>query len=162
HEPGRRPPPRRAHRGRDRRGARGPRGGGARHARARLAPAEHRRVRLPPRSLGRGPAAAARGEPAPHRHAAVRLADVPGPGRARGEFDTAPWRAAAEAWQELDRPYRALYLRWRQAEALVGAGDRAAAADVAFAALVEARELGSDWLAGELESLAARARLRLP
>jgi DNA-binding CsgD family transcriptional regulator len=82
--------------------------------------------------------------------------------RARGGFDTGPWEAAAQAWQELDRPYRALYLRWRRAEALVGAGDRAAAADVTFAALVEARELGSDWLAGELESLAARARLRLP
>jgi ATP/maltotriose-dependent transcriptional regulator MalT len=82
--------------------------------------------------------------------------------RARGEFDTGPWEAAADAWRKLGRPYRALYLRWRRAEALVGAGDRPAAADVAFATLVEARELGSEWLAGELESLAARARLRLP
>ena len=40
------------------------------------------------------------------------------------------------------------------------AGDRDAAAAVASAALRSARELGSEWLAAELESLAARARLR--
>ncbi len=41
------------------------------------------------------------------------------------------------------------------------ADDRAAAAAVASDALRSARELGSEWLAAELESLAARARLRL-
>ena len=41
------------------------------------------------------------------------------------------------------------------------ADDRAGAATVASEALRAARELGSDWLAAELESLAARARLRL-
>jgi DNA-binding NarL/FixJ family response regulator len=54
-----------------------------------------------------------------------------------------------------------VYSSWRQAEALVRADDRSTAATVASEALRAARELGSDWLAAELESLAARARLRL-
>jgi DNA-binding CsgD family transcriptional regulator len=81
--------------------------------------------------------------------------------RATGDDDPAVWATAAEAWEELSRPYRRVYARWRQAEALVSADDRAAAASVASEALRAARELGSDWLAAELESLAARARLRL-
>jgi ATP/maltotriose-dependent transcriptional regulator MalT len=81
--------------------------------------------------------------------------------RAEGPDDPERWAAAARAWDELDRPYRRLYALWRQAEALVHAGDRGAAAGVASEALRGARELGSTWLAEELESLAARARLRL-
>ena len=82
--------------------------------------------------------------------------------RAVGTDNPALWSAAAEAWEELGRPYRRLYSRWRQAEALVRADERAAATEVASTALEAARELGSEWLAAELESLAARARLRLP
>ena len=81
--------------------------------------------------------------------------------RAVGADDAALWAAAAEAWGSLQRPYRRVYASWREAEALVGAEDRAAAAAVASDALRSARELGSEWLAAELESLAARARLRL-
>jgi ATP/maltotriose-dependent transcriptional regulator MalT len=81
--------------------------------------------------------------------------------RAVGDDDPALWAAAAEAWEELARPYGRVYARWRQAEALVRADDRAGAASVASEALRSARELGSDWLVAELESLAARARLRL-
>ncbi|MEA2377997.1 MAG: hypothetical protein QOD13_1904 [Thermoleophilaceae bacterium] len=81
--------------------------------------------------------------------------------RAVGGGDPALWAADAEAWDGLARPYRGLYARWRQAEALVHADDRGAAATVASEALRSARELGSDWLVAELESLAARARLRL-
>jgi ATP/maltotriose-dependent transcriptional regulator MalT len=81
--------------------------------------------------------------------------------RAVGVDDAALWAATAEAWGSLKRPYRRVYARWREAEALVGADDRAAAAAVASDALRSARELGSEWLAAELESLAARARLRL-
>jgi ATP/maltotriose-dependent transcriptional regulator MalT len=81
--------------------------------------------------------------------------------RAVGDDDPALWAAAAEAWEALERPYGRVYSRWRQAEALVRADDRATAAGVASEALRSARELGSDWLAAELESLAARARLRL-
>jgi DNA-binding CsgD family transcriptional regulator len=81
--------------------------------------------------------------------------------RARGEDDVALWLAAADAWGDLKRPYRRLYASWRQAEALVQADDRPAAAAVASEALRSGRELGAAWLVGELESLAARARLRL-
>jgi DNA-binding NarL/FixJ family response regulator len=83
-------------------------------------------------------------------------------GRANGRVEPEAWDAATEAWAELARPYRVLYARWRQAEAFVGAGDRAGAAEVTLAALADARELGSEWLVAELESLGARARLRLP
>src|SRR5215208_8167398 len=81
--------------------------------------------------------------------------------RAVGDDDPAVWAAAVEAWGELSRPYRRVYSSWRRAEALVRADDRAEAASMASEALRAARELGSDWLAAELESLAARARLRL-
>jgi DNA-binding NarL/FixJ family response regulator len=43
----------------------------------------------------------------------------------------------------------------------VAGGDREAAAPIAVAALAGAERLGATWLAAELESLAARARLRL-
>jgi DNA-binding CsgD family transcriptional regulator len=82
-------------------------------------------------------------------------------GRARDSEDPEVWSAVAEAWEGLGRPYRRLYASWRQAEAMVRAEDRSAAAGVVSEALRAARELGSDWLVAELESLAARARLRL-
>jgi DNA-binding NarL/FixJ family response regulator len=52
-------------------------------------------------------------------------------------------------------------LRWRQAEALVEAGDRDAAARVARAAMETARELGARWLTAEISSLSDRGRLDL-
>jgi ATP/maltotriose-dependent transcriptional regulator MalT len=82
-------------------------------------------------------------------------------GRASGKDDPELWAAAASAWEELERPYRRLYALWRQAEALVRADDRGAAAATTSEAVHDARELGSSWLVAELESLAARARLRL-
>ena len=48
--------------------------------------------------------------------------------RAVGHDDPARYAAAAEAWAALGRPYRAARARWREAEALVAAGDREAAA----------------------------------
>jgi ATP/maltotriose-dependent transcriptional regulator MalT len=81
--------------------------------------------------------------------------------RAVGDDDPALWTAAVEAWAELGRPYQRVYASWRRAEALVRAEDRSGAAAVASEALRAARELGSEWLVAELESLAARARLRL-
>jgi DNA-binding CsgD family transcriptional regulator len=81
--------------------------------------------------------------------------------RARGAADPGRWAAAAAAWRELDRPYPAAVARWREAEAGVEAGDRAAAAEAARDALAAARKLGAGWLAGEVEGLAARGRLRL-
>jgi DNA-binding CsgD family transcriptional regulator len=82
-------------------------------------------------------------------------------GRAVGKGDPELWAVAASAWEQLERPYRRLYALWRQAEALVRGDDRSAAAATTSEAVRDARELGSDWLVAELESLAARARLRL-
>ena len=72
-----------------------------------------------------------------------------------------PWRAAAARWEELGRPYPVAYSRWREAEALMAARDRDGATRAASAALELARRLGSAWLAEEVASLAARARLQL-
>ena len=81
--------------------------------------------------------------------------------RAVGSDQDGRWIAAAAAWSELGRPYHAAVARWRQAEALVAAGDREGAVAPAAQALECAERLGAAWLAGEVESLAARARLRL-
>ncbi len=81
--------------------------------------------------------------------------------RSVGSDDPGRWVAAAAAWEALGHPYPAAVARWRNAEALVAAGDRETAAAIASAAAETAERLGAAWLAGELESLAARARLRL-
>jgi DNA-binding NarL/FixJ family response regulator/tetratricopeptide (TPR) repeat protein len=81
--------------------------------------------------------------------------------RTLGSDQVAGWAAAAAAWESLGRPYPAAIARWRQAEALVAAGDREGAVGPASEAVEVAERLGAAWLAGELESLAARARLRL-
>jgi tetratricopeptide (TPR) repeat protein len=81
--------------------------------------------------------------------------------RAQGRSDTSKWMAAAAAWDELKRPYRAAIARWRAAEACVEAGDRKAATDAALAALESARALGSRWLVDQLTGLASRGRLEL-
>jgi ATP/maltotriose-dependent transcriptional regulator MalT len=81
--------------------------------------------------------------------------------RAVGAGDAERWEGAATAWEAVSRPYPAALARWRAAETLVAAGEREAAAAAAGAALEVAERLGAAWLAGELESLAARARLRL-
>jgi len=75
--------------------------------------------------------------------------------RAAGRDDPERYAAAAAAWTELGRPYRAARARWRQAEALVAAGDRDAAAAPVAAALEVTERLGAAWLGGELESLIA-------
>jgi len=80
-------------------------------------------------------------------------------GAARSTADL--WAAAAAAWEALARPYPVAYARWREAEALLAARDREGASRAASDALATARRLGSAWLAEEVESLAARARLQL-
>jgi DNA-binding CsgD family transcriptional regulator len=80
--------------------------------------------------------------------------------RARGR-GTREWAKAIAAWERVQRPYPVAISRWREAEAHVSAGDRAAAAPLARAALETAAELGSDWLAAEVRALAERARLDL-
>jgi DNA-binding CsgD family transcriptional regulator/tetratricopeptide (TPR) repeat protein len=81
--------------------------------------------------------------------------------RAAGERAAALWAASAEAWERVERPYRVAIARWREAETHVAADGRVAAADSAGVALAIARRLGAGWLAGEIEGLVARARLRL-
>jgi DNA-binding CsgD family transcriptional regulator len=103
-------------------------------------------------------AAAQEGGPVEHAWQAVGKAEL---ARARGRDDPSLWRAAAERWEAIGRPYAVAVARWREAEAAVGSGDRATAAQAATVALALARRLGSDWLTGELEALAGRARLRL-
>jgi DNA-binding NarL/FixJ family response regulator len=52
-------------------------------------------------------------------------------------------------------------MRWRAAEGRIAAGDREAAAAQLERAHALTASLGANWLMGEIESLAARARLTL-
>jgi DNA-binding CsgD family transcriptional regulator/tetratricopeptide (TPR) repeat protein len=113
--------------------------------------------RLEPMLL-RVEAAAIEGRPIEGAHLLAATAEST---RARGEPDPAAWAAAAQAWADALRPYPEAQARWREAEAHVATGDREAAALAAGSALRIARELGAAWLAGEIEGLVARARLRI-
>jgi ATP/maltotriose-dependent transcriptional regulator MalT len=81
--------------------------------------------------------------------------------RARGEDSPVLWAEAAGGWDALERPYTAAYARWREAEAAAAAGDRERATGAAAAARATAHALGARWLEGEVDALAARARLPL-
>jgi len=81
--------------------------------------------------------------------------------RARGRGGAKEWHRAALAWDELKRPYSAAVARWREAEALAAADDRAGAAEAAASALATAEALGSEWLTREIRTLGERARLDL-
>jgi DNA-binding CsgD family transcriptional regulator len=72
------------------------------------------------------------------------------------------WSAAAERWDSLQRPPRAAYCRWREAEALIAAGAThlEATAPLRAAHQVAAR-IGAQPLLSEIELLAQRARLDL-
>jgi DNA-binding CsgD family transcriptional regulator/tetratricopeptide (TPR) repeat protein len=80
-------------------------------------------------------------------------------GRAGGRPDPAAFARAAQAWLEVTRPEPAAVMRWREAEAHIARGDREAATAAACAAEEIAVRLGAGWLRGEIEGLAARARL---
>jgi DNA-binding NarL/FixJ family response regulator len=79
--------------------------------------------------------------------------------RAQGLARPGSYADAAEAWEALRRPYPAATMRWREAEAHLAKGDRDAGCRAIEQALAAARGIGADWLAAELEGLAARARL---
>ncbi len=81
--------------------------------------------------------------------------------RARGRGGAREWRRAATTWDEIKRPYPAAIARWREAEALIAADDRAGASTAAAAALQGADALGSEWLVREVRTLGERARLDL-
>ncbi|GIG40863.1 helix-turn-helix transcriptional regulator [Cellulomonas phragmiteti] len=85
--------------------------------------------------------------------------------RARAEHARAHGSAAPDLWRaavaELayGHRYETARTRWRLAEALLAAGDRAGAGDEARAALGEARAMGATPLVDAVEDLLRRARL---
>ncbi|HEY4824143.1 MAG TPA: response regulator transcription factor, partial [Solirubrobacteraceae bacterium] len=108
--------------------------------------------------VGRLEAAAGEGGPVERAYMAEGKAEM---ARARGRGGAPQWAKAATAWEDVDRPYEAASARWREAEALVSAGERAPAAAAAGRALQTATELGSKWLSDEIRVLAERGRLEL-
>jgi DNA-binding CsgD family transcriptional regulator/tetratricopeptide (TPR) repeat protein len=81
--------------------------------------------------------------------------------RVDGRPDPAAWRAVAEAWAAFERPYFAAYAGWRESEAALAGGDRAAATSALRAAYVAAAALGARPLHEALDALARRARIAL-
>ena len=81
--------------------------------------------------------------------------------RLTGEAVPSTWRAVAEQWEACHRPYLAAYMRAREAEALMVAGDRSAAAEVLRTADAIAASLDARPLREAIASLATRARLDL-
>ena len=79
--------------------------------------------------------------------------------RADGESDPEAWAAAAEHFAALGMPFELAYARWRQAEALIVVGDRAAAGDALREAAEIAASLPAPLLAAEVDGLARRARI---
>ena len=122
------------------------------------ADAETAAVRRVDDLLSRVAAAAVRTRPI---EGALLLSSRAEAGRAGGRPDPAAFARAAQAWLDVGRPEPAAVMRWREAEAHIGAGDREAATAAACAADEIAIRLGAAWLRGEVEGLAARARLVL-
>jgi DNA-binding NarL/FixJ family response regulator len=81
--------------------------------------------------------------------------------RGDGTPDPDAWDAAAKDFAALGLPFELAYTRWRQAEALIGAGDRAGAAGALREAADIAAGLPAPLLAAEVEGLARRARVTL-
>ena len=71
------------------------------------------------------------------------------------------WADAAARWRERESPYLVAYSLWRQAEALLGEGDRIAAATALVDAYRIATDLGARPLATSVEALATRSRIEL-
>jgi ATP/maltotriose-dependent transcriptional regulator MalT len=108
--------------------------------------------------LSRVAAAATRTRPV---ECALLLAARAEAGRAGGRPDPKAYERAAVAWDKIGRVEPAARLRWREAEAYIGVGDRDAAAETLTTAHETTVRLGAGWLRGEVEGLAARARLTL-
>ena len=77
------------------------------------------------------------------------------------EPSAAAWLDAADRWRGREQPYLVAYSRWREAEALLGAGERAAAQTALAEAHGIAGRLGARPLRAAVEALAARSRLDL-
>jgi tetratricopeptide (TPR) repeat protein len=74
--------------------------------------------------------------------------------RQAGQPDPAAWAAAATEWERLGQPYRVAYACFRQAEALLAAGDRDTAAMVLGRAAEFTGRLGARHLDTEVKALA--------
>ena len=75
--------------------------------------------------------------------------------------DSGPWEAAALAFDALALPLASAYARFRAGEALVTAGDRAAATVQLRAAAAIAAQTGAALLGDDVAALARRARIDL-
>jgi DNA-binding CsgD family transcriptional regulator len=82
--------------------------------------------------------------------------------RAENRDSVDQWHGIVRRWDEMGARYRAASARLRVAELLVGEKELDSAGGVLAQALSDAEALGAAPLAGEIRSLAARARLRLP
>ncbi len=81
--------------------------------------------------------------------------------RLHGRSDPSAWRAAAAGWEARERPYQRAYARWREAEACLSQGDRAAGADALGEAARIVGQLGPGPLMDAVSALARRARIPL-
>jgi DNA-binding CsgD family transcriptional regulator/tetratricopeptide (TPR) repeat protein len=82
--------------------------------------------------------------------------------RIEGAVEPSAWRAIADAWTEIGRPYPAAYARFREGEALIGSRTGRDEAEVALrAAHATASSLRAVPLVGEIERLARLARVDL-
>jgi DNA-binding CsgD family transcriptional regulator/tetratricopeptide (TPR) repeat protein len=86
--------------------------------------------------------------------------------RIDGHDDPRHWAALAERWLDLGDRYQVARSRWRQAEAMLAAGEgragRAAAREPLAIAAEIARDLGAQPLLRALSELASRAMIRVP
>ena len=81
--------------------------------------------------------------------------------RLHGRSDPSAWRAAAAGWEVRERPYQRAYARWREAEACLSLGDRAAGAAALGEAARIVGQLGPGPLMDAVSALARRARIPL-
>jgi DNA-binding CsgD family transcriptional regulator len=82
--------------------------------------------------------------------------------RLEGRHDPEAWAAAVSARGQLNQPWELAYARYRHAEAILGSGGASAEAAVVLGkAYAAVTELGAAPLRAWIETLAARARIRL-
>jgi ATP/maltotriose-dependent transcriptional regulator MalT len=83
-------------------------------------------------------------------------------GRLTGASDPEQWADVASRWDAAEQPHRALYARWREAEALLQSQkDPARARELLRSAHRSARSLDASLLEREIDELATRARVSL-
>jgi tetratricopeptide (TPR) repeat protein len=130
-------------------------------ARARVEAVGEAGTTLLGRAMDLTRALAARSAILPEADATMRLVHAEH-ARLEERDDDGGWDGVAAAWHELQRPYRAAYAHWRQAEALARVGRRAgmeAALDRAHDAAVR---LGAGPIRRRLELLAGQQGVELP